>query len=217
MPFAHQFVVFALRFGVLKFGRFELKSGRISPYFFNAGLFCTGRTLGELFTYYAARCNGIPDMPNKIVFGLAYKGIPLAAGTATRLWDKYRVDVPYAFNRKEVKDHGEGGSTVGAPITVDVVIVDDVITSGTSVRESVAIIEAHGGRATDLVIALDRQERGANITLSAVQQVEQEYGIVVHPIATMATIIEVLETGGEEYATLDHFEAMLRYRDQYGV
>lgn len=213
---AHDFVVFALDCGVLRFGTFTLKSGRESPYFFNAGLFCDGPKLFALTSYYAGVCAGIEDMSRKMLYGPAYKGIVLAAGAAMHLSDEYRIHVPWVFNRKEDKDHGEGGSTVGASIAGDAVIVDDVITAGTSVRESVAIIEAHGGRATDLVIALDRQERGTGTALSAVQQVEQK-GIAVHPIATLATIIDVLERGGESYGTHEQLAALLRYRDQYGV
>ena len=214
---AHDFVVFALDCGVLRFGTFTLKSGRESPYFFNAGLFCDGGSLGSFGSYYAEVLVTIPDMWDKMTYGPAYKGIPTSMAASIRLADNHGINVPWAFNRKEEKTHGDGGIIVGSGIGGRVVIIDDVITSGTSVRESVAIIEAHGGRATDLVIALDRQERGIDTNLSAVQQVEQEHGIAVHSIATLATIIDVLEHGSEVLFTQGQLDAMLRYRDQYGI
>ncbi|MGB0712080.1 MAG: orotate phosphoribosyltransferase [Gammaproteobacteria bacterium] len=211
-PYKKEFLEFALGRDVLRFGEFTLKSGRISPYFFNAGLFNTGESLARLGRYYADAivASGLEwDM----LYGPAYKGIPLASAIAIALSDHHGRDVPYAFNRKEAKDHGEGGTIVGAPIAGRVLIVDDVISAGTSVRESIDLINAHGGTPAGVAIALDRQERGQGET-SAVQEVEGRFGLQVIHIAAMVDLIEFLEQrpGGE--ADLERVRA---YRDTYGV
>lgn len=215
-----EFVQFALQQGVLRFGQFKVKSGRISPYFFNAGLFNTGRSVGRLARFYAQALidSGIQfDM----LFGPAYKGIPLSTATAIALADHPAMqgrDIPFAFNRKEAKDHGEGGVLVGAPLQGRVVIIDDVITAGTSVRESVDIIRAAGAQPAAVLIALDRMERaGADDALSvnsAVQQVEQTYGMPVVSIASLTDIMGVLQG---DAALAEHRGAVADYRDRYGV
>ncbi len=222
MPGTHaeEFVRFALEHGVLRFGEFKVKSGRLSPYFFNAGLFNDGGSVGRLGQFYAqalvASGTGF-DM----LFGPAYKGIPLATATAVALAghpDMAGRRVPFAFNRKEAKDHGEGGMLVGAPLAGRVVIIDDVITAGTSVRESVALIRAAGARPAAVLIALDRMERaGADDALSAhsaAQDVERTYGIPVISIASLADIMTVLEG---DAALGAHREAVAAYRARYGV
>lgn len=211
------FVRFAIDQGVLRFGNFVTKSGRNSPYFFNAGLFNSGATLGRLAAFYAEtlRASGIPfDM----LFGPAYKGIPLAAATTMALAAD-GPDVPFAFNRKEAKDHGEGGVLVGAPLAGRVVIIDDVITAGTSVRESVEIIRAAGAEPAAVLIALDRMERAGTAEAlsegSAVQDVTKLYGIPVVSIANLSDILTHLETADTGLA--EHREAVLAYRARYGV
>jgi len=214
------FVRFALQEGVLKFGRFLTKSGRYSPYFFNAGLFNTGASVGRLGQFYAHALieSGLPfDM----LFGPAYKGIPLATATAMALAQVAQANVgsvPFAFNRKEAKDHGEGGLLVGAPLQGRVVIVDDVITAGTSVRESVDIIRAQGAEPAGVLIALDRMERagpdGDLIPGSAVQDVEQRYGLPVIAIADLTDILTLLAT---DPTFAEHEQAVLTYRDRYGI
>jgi orotate phosphoribosyltransferase len=209
--FSHDFIAFACEAGVLRFGEFKTKAGRISPYFFNAGLFSDGAMLGRLCDFYAeAILASAPDFD--VLFGPAYKGIPLAAGTAIALARLGR-DTPFAYNRKEAKDHGEGGTLVGAPLVGKVLIVDDVISAGTSVRESVAMISAAGAEPAGVVIALDRQERGQG-KLSAVQEVEQTYGIPVVPVATLADLISFL---AEEPELQRNLAAIRRYREEYGV
>ncbi|MGB6102525.1 MAG: orotate phosphoribosyltransferase [Pusillimonas sp.] len=215
-----EFVRFSLDQGVLRFGSFKVKSGRLSPYFFNAGLFNTGRSAGRLAQFYAQALidSGIEF---NMLFGPAYKGIPLAATTAAALAAHPSLadrDVPFAFNRKEAKDHGEGGMLVGAPLQGRVVIIDDVITAGTSVRESVDIIRQAGAEPAAVLIALDRMERaGADDALSAhsaVQDVAMTYGIPVVSIASLADIMAVLE--GDD-ALAGHREAVAAYRARYGV
>ncbi len=206
-----EFLDFALETGVLRFGEFTLKSGRISPYFFNAGLFNTGSALARLGRFYAQTIidSGIAF---DLLFGPAYKGIPLAAVTAAALYDQHGRDVPYAFNRKEAKAHGEGGSIVGHPLQGRVLIIDDVITAGTAIRESMQIIQAEGATPAGVVIALDRQERGQG-ERSAIQEVETDYGIPVAAIARLEDLIGYLE-GKEDQGDL----ARLRtYREQYGI
>jgi orotate phosphoribosyltransferase len=214
-----EFVRFALEQGVLRFGEFKVKSGRMSPYFFNAGLFNSGFSVGRLADFYAQALidSGVRfDM----LFGPAYKGIPLSTATAISLARHPSLgrDVPFAFNRKEAKDHGEGGVLVGAPLKGKVVIIDDVITAGTSVRESVEIIRAAGAEPAAVLIALDRMERaGPDDALSAhsaVQEVEQRYGMPVVSIASLADIMTVLE-GDEQLA--QHRGAVQAYRSRYGV
>lgn len=205
------FIELALQYNVLKFGEFTLKSGRQSPYFFNAGLFNTGRALAEMGRCYA---NAIVDsgIEYDILFGPAYKGIPLVAVTAMALNIDHDLDVPYAFNRKEAKDHGEGGSIVGSAIEGRVLILDDVITAGTAIREAIDIIEQNNGTASAVMIALDRQEKGTG-DRSAVQEINEDYGMQVQSIIGMEHLIQYLEDSGD--ATM--LEAMQAYRSQYGV
>ncbi len=206
------FIDLAVRCDVLKFGDFELKSGRVSPYFFNAGAFATGAALATLGACYAATmvsCNLVPDT----LFGPAYKGIPLASTTAVALALHHAVDIPYAFNRKEAKVHGEGGVIVGAPLKGHVAIVDDVITAGTAIRESVQLISEQGAVAAGVIIGLDRCERGQG-ALSAVQEVQEEFGLRVISVINLHDVIEWLAAQGDRRQYLD---AMLKYRDNYGV
>ena len=207
-----EFLDFALATGVLKLGEFKLKSGRMSPYFFNAGLFGSGRSLARLGRFYASSivASGISfDM----LFGPAYKGIPLAAATSIAFADHQDRDLPYAFNRKEAKDHGEGGDIVGSPLAGDVLIIDDVITAGTSVRESLGIIEAHGARPAGVAIALDRQERGKD-DRSAVDEIREDWGLPVTSIVTLADLIEHLRTDPHNRRSLQLLED---YRSRYGI
>ncbi|MGA0959814.1 MAG: orotate phosphoribosyltransferase [Sedimenticolaceae bacterium] len=206
-----EFLNFALEKGVLRFGEFTLKSGRISPYFFNAGLFNSGSALARLGRFYA---QAIVDSGIKfdVLYGPAYKGIPLAAVTAAALYDHHQIDIPYAFNRKEAKSHGEGGSIVGHALEGQILIIDDVITAGTAIRESMDIIEAEGAKPAGVVIALDRQEKGKG-DKSAIQEVEQDYGIPVASIAKLENVIGFLEQQGDA----DHLANIRAYRDQYGI
>ena len=206
------FIELAIRCDVLKFGEFELKSGRISPYFFNAGGFASGAALATLGRCYASAIVEA-DLGFDTLFGPAYKGIPLVATTAVALAAHFNVDVPYTFNRKEAKAHGEGGTLVGAPLAGRVVIVDDVMTAGTAVRESVTLIEAQGATAAAVVIGLDRCERGKG-DRSVVQEAQDELGLRVQSVITMHDIIDWLSTTDEYQG---HLDAMLAYRDRYGV
>jgi orotate phosphoribosyltransferase len=207
------FVAFALEAGVLSFGEFKTKAGRLSPYFFNAGLFNNGALLGRLGEYYAKTILEA-GIGFDVLFGPAYKGIPLAAATAIALARLGR-DTPFSFNRKEAKDHGEGGTIVGAGLSGRVIIVDDVISAGTSVRESVDIIRAQGATPAAVVIALDRMERGQG-ELSAVQEVEGNIGIPVVSIASLNDLLAVLEKNADDAQNRRHREAIDRYREQYG-
>ena len=209
----HAFLQFALETGVLRFGEFTLKSGRVSPYFFNAGLFNSGAKLSRLATFYAAALADLESEPF-MLFGPAYKGIPLASATAAALADHHQRDVPFAFNRKEVKDHGEGGQLVGAPLQGDVVIVDDVITAGTSIRESVDIILSAGAHAAAVMIALDREEAVTEQGDSAVVHVAKTYGLRVHTLARFSTLLEFLSDRRDLAA---HLDALQRYQAQYGL
>ena len=214
--YQREFLRFALDQGVLRFGDFTLKSGRHSPYFFNAGLFNTGAALARLGRFYAAALQA-SDLACDVLYGPAYKGIPLAAATAIALADEYGRDVPYAFNRKESKDHGEGGLIVGHPLRGDVLIIDDVITAGTSVRESIDIIQAQGARPAGVLIALDRQERGQD-ERSAVQEVRQRFGIPVVSIATLADLVAFLEASPAGTAIPPETLGAVRdYRSRYGI
>ncbi|MCL2523035.1 MAG: orotate phosphoribosyltransferase [Betaproteobacteria bacterium] len=211
MDFRQDFIEFALACQVLRFGEFKTKAGRLSPYFFNAGLFNDGQSIARLAEFYAkaAEAGGIRfDM----LFGPAYKGIPLAAATVMALAQRGN-NYPFAYNRKEVKDHGEGGHTVGAPLAGRVLIVDDVISAGTSVRESVELIRAAGATPAGVLIALDRQERGQG-ELSAVQEVKRDYGIPVMAVATLGDLLAYLDWHPEFAA---HRGQVARYREQYGV
>lgn len=207
------FLAFALEAGVLGFGEFTLKSGRVSPYFFNTGLFNSGERLRRVGEFYAAAIVD-SEQPFDLLFGPAYKGIPLVSATAVALAAHHGRDVPFSFNRKEAKDHGEGGNIVGAPLAGEVAILDDVISAGTSIAESVEIIRACNARPAAVFIALDRQERGRESPLSAVREVEDRYAIPVHAIATLDTLVAYLELD-ERYGR--HLEALQRYRDRYGA
>jgi len=210
--YRQQFIELALECDVLQFGEFELKSGRISPYFFNAGKFSTGAALARLGRCYAAALIDA-SVSADMLFGPAYKGIPLVATTAVALADEFGVDMPFAFNRKEAKTHGEGGRLVGSALTGNVVIVDDVITAGTAIKESVAILNAAGASASAVLIGLDRCEKGDS-SLSAVQQVEQDSGISVTSVISLHDIIEWVEGNPEMMA---HRDALEQYRERYGV
>ena len=209
--FRREFVEFSIRAGVLRFGEFKTKAGRLSPYFFNAGLFSDGERLGELGAFYAraALASGIAfDM----LFGPAYKGITLAAATAIAL-ARLGHNVPFCFNRKEAKDHGEGGNIVGAPLAGRVLVIDDVITDGASKREAIDIIRGAGAIPAGVLIALDRQERGSG-ELSATQEVSRDYGLPVTAIATLADILATLRGSPERRGDVDRIE---QYRERYGV
>ena len=207
-----QFIELAIARQALNFGDFTLKSGRNSPYFFNAGLFSTGAALAELGRCYASAIveSGVQfDM----LFGPAYKGIPLAAATAVALSSHHQLDVPYAYNRKEAKDHGEGGTIVGAELTGKILIIDDVITAGTAVREVITIIEDNGAEVAGVVIGLNRQERG-NGELSAIQEVERDYKVRVISIVDLSQIVDYLTDQEDQVENVAKIEA---YRKQYGV
>jgi orotate phosphoribosyltransferase len=206
-----EFLTFAADIGALRFGEFILKSGRQSPYFFNAGLFDTGVRLGRLAAAYAA-CIRASGCDFDCLYGPAYKGIPLAAATSIALAEATGLDRPFAFNRKEAKDHGEGGVIVGRPLTGRVMIIDDVITAGTSVAESMAVIRAAGAQPAAVVIALDRQERGAD-RRSAVAEVRERYGVPVFSIVTLDDLVGFLDTTAVDA----HLRAAVRtYRERYG-
>ena len=209
--FQRDFIVYAIDCGVLRFGEFTLKSGRVSPYFFNTGLFDSGSRLGQLGEFYA-QAYLHAGISADVLYGPAYKGIPLVSAASIALARASGGEVPFAFNRKEAKDHGEGGMLVGSPLRGTVLIVDDVITAGTSVRESVEIIRNAGANPCGVLISLDRQEKGLGET-SAVQEAMERYGIPVYPIITLANIIEYLKERGQS-AQLD---AIMLYRHQYGV
>jgi len=211
-PYQREFLDFAISAGVLRFGSFTLKSGRTSPYFFNSGLFNTGGRLARLGRYYAQAIvdSGIGfDM----LFGPAYKGIPLVSAVAIALAEHHARDLPYAFNRKEAKDHGEGGNIVGSALSGRVLIIDDVITAGTAVRESFDILRAAGATAAGVVISLDRQERGKG-ERSAIQEVEQDHGVRVVSIVGLAELVDYLTTQDGMAQALADIRA---YREQYGV
>ncbi len=206
------FLEFAIQVGVLRFGEFRLKSGRISPYFFNAGLFNSGGQLARLGRFYA-RAIVESGTEFDVLFGPAYKGIPLAAAASIALADHHALDVPYCFNRKETKDHGEGGNLVGAPLRGRILIIDDVITAGTAIRESLAIIAANGATTAGVVIALDRQERGQG-ERSAIQEVEQDLGLMVTSIVTLSELQAFLADQPEYQRSQ---QAIAAYRAEYGV
>ncbi|PKH03828.1 orotate phosphoribosyltransferase [Psychromonas sp. MB-3u-54] len=207
-----EFIEFALEKQVLKFGQFTLKSGRTSPYFFNAGLFNSGRDLARLGRFYAAALMD-SGIDYDLLFGPAYKGIPIATTTAVALSNDYDLDVPYCFNRKEAKTHGEGGSLVGSELQGKIMLVDDVITAGTAIRESMDIIQAHHAQLAGVLIALDRQEKG-RAELSAIQEVERDYGAKVISIVKLSDLITYLEAKPEMQ---EHLAAVKTYREQYGI
>jgi orotate phosphoribosyltransferase len=210
--YQHEFIDFAISAGVLRFGDFTLKSGRSSPYFFNAGLFNTGEHLARLGRFYAEAISA-SDIRFDVLFGPAYKGIPLAAAASIALADHHGSNVPWCFNRKEAKDHGEGGNLVGAGLKGRILVIDDVITAGTAIRESVDIIQAAGATLAGVVIALDRQERGTG-RQSAIQEVEQTYGIRVASIVTLADLLDYLREQPGQDEAVARIEA---YRSAYGV
>ncbi|MCT8346767.1 orotate phosphoribosyltransferase [Photorhabdus temperata] len=210
--YQREFIELALKKQVLKFGEFTLKSGRKSPYFFNAGLFNTGRDLALIGRFYAA---ALLDSGTQcdLLFGPAYKGIPIATTTAVALADHHDIDMPYCFNRKEAKNHGEGGTLVGSPLKGNVVLVDDVITAGTAIRESMEIIKQHNATLAGVMICLDRQERGKG-EISAIQEIERDYGCNVFSIITLNDLISYLDSQPE---MKDHLDAVKAYREQYGI
>ena len=211
--YQREFISFAIERGVLRFGQFTLKSGRTSPYFFNAGLFNTGKALAQLGRFYAAAVadSGIEF---DVIFGPAYKGIPLASATAIALAEQHQRDLPWCFNRKEAKDHGEGGTLVGAPLDGRVLIVDDVITAGTAIREVMQIIQGqNSAQAAGVLIALDRQERGQG-ELSAIQEVERDYAM---PVVSIVSLSQVLEYLAGDNQLKQHLPAVEAYRAQYGI
>ncbi|KVX00560.1 orotate phosphoribosyltransferase [Shewanella frigidimarina] len=210
--YQREFIEFALARQVLRFGEFTLKSGRTSPYFFNAGLFNTGKDLARLGRFYAAALmdSGIEF---DLLFGPAYKGIPIATTTAVALCDHHDVDIPYCFNRKEAKTHGEGGSLVGSELKGKVMLVDDVITAGTAIRESMEIINAHNAQLAGVLIALDRQEKGKG-ELSAIQEVERDFGCEIVSIIKLADLINYLS---EKPGMEAELTSVSSYREQYGI
>ncbi len=211
--FRQEFIAFAVEHGVIRFGEFRTKAGRMSPYFFNAGLFNDGLSMSTVSSYYAqaVKASGVSfDM----LFGPAYKGISLATGTAIALVEKYDRNVPFAYNRKEAKDHGEGGNVIGAPLKGKVLIIDDVVSAGTSVRESIDLIRVNAAEPAGVVIALDRMEYGRSSELSAVQEVEREFGIPVISVASLNDLVRFLDAGTQYRANL---AAVVSYRQQYGV
>ncbi|MFL7036140.1 orotate phosphoribosyltransferase [Vibrio lentus] len=210
--YQREFIEFALEKEVLKFGEFTLKSGRKSPYFFNAGLFNTGRDLARLGRFYAAALadSGIEF---DVLFGPAYKGIPIATTTAVALADHHDVDTPYCFNRKEAKNHGEGGNLVGSELEGRIMLVDDVITAGTAIRESMEIIQANGADLAGVLVAIDRQEKGKG-ELSAIQEVERDFGCAIISIVSLTDLVTFLEDKGTDAA---HLESVKAYRAQYGI
>lgn len=210
--YKYDFIEFALSRNVLKFGEFTLKSGRVSPYFFNAGLFNTGRDLAKLGEYYAQAIQA-SQVEYDVLFGPAYKGIPIATTVAVALANQFNVDKPCCFNRKEAKDHGEGGNLIGAPLKGQILLVDDVITAGTAIRESMEIIEANHAQLAGVFIALNRKEKGKG-ELSAIQEVERDYGCSVLSIVDFDDLISFIEKS-EQYAP--YLPKMREYREKYGV
>jgi len=211
-PYQREFIRFCLEREVLRFGEFTLKSGRQSPYFFNAGLFNTGSALAALGRFYAAAAVA-SGAHFDLLFGPAYKGIPLVSATAVALADQHGRDYPWCFNRKEAKDHGEGGTLVGAPLKGRVLIIDDVITAGTAIREVMQIVQAAGAQAAGVLVALDRQEKGKG-DLSAIQEVERDFGLAVYSIVSLAELVEFLREEPSGQVDLERIDA---YRLRYGV
>jgi len=211
LPHQRQFIDLALELGALRFGEFKLKSGRMSPYFFNAGLFTTGRAIAVLGRSYAATIVN-SGLEYEMLFGPAYKGIPLVTATAAALAEQHSRSVPFAFNRKEAKDHGEGGMTIGSPLAGRVLLIDDVITAGTAIRESAQLILAAGASLAGVVLALDRQERGQG-QLSAVQEIEESFRVRCVSIITLSELIESLNPSAQAKT----LQAMRSYRSEYGI
>ncbi len=211
--YQRHFIEFLLKHKALTFGEFTLKSGRISPYFFNLGVFNTGTSLAQLGEFYAATLLQ-SNLPHDVLYGPAYKGIPLVAATAIALYNNHQKNTPYCFNRKEVKDHGDGGSFVGAPLEGRVVMVDDVITAGTTVRETIRMMENLNANLTGIVIAFDRQERGQG-EQSAVQETAERFGVPVQSIITLQDVVTYMNESAEMDSTLK--EEIERYQAEYGV
>lgn len=210
--YQRDFIEFAIEKGVLRFGEFTLKSGRVSPYFFNAGLFNTGHAISKLGQFYAAAIIE-SGLEFDILFGPAYKGIPLSVATAISLAEDYEQDYPWCFNRKEAKDHGEGGILVGAPLQGDVLLIDDVMTAGTAIREVMQIVQEQKAVTAGVIIALDRQERGKG-ELSAIQEVENDFRMPVLSIVTLDMILQYL---AEDETLKQYLPAVQAYRAEYGV
>ncbi|UYZ84190.1 orotate phosphoribosyltransferase [Entomomonas sp. E2T0] len=210
--YQRDFIQFAIEQGVLKFGEFTLKSGRVSPYFFNAGLFNSGLAISRLGQFYAAAIVE-SGLEFDVLFGPAYKGVPLAIATAISLAEDYEQDYPWCFNRKEAKDHGEGGVLVGAPLKGDVLIIDDVMTAGTAIREVMQIVKAEKAITAGVIIALDRQERGKG-ELSAIQEIENDFRMPVLSIVTLDMILEYLS---EDKTLKEYLPSVKKYREEYGV
>ena len=212
-PYKVEFLELALELGVLKFGEFKLKSGRMSPYFFNAGLFSNGYAAAKLGRYYAAAVvDTAPEFD--MLFGPAYKGIPLVALTAAALAEHHDEDVPFAYNRKEAKQHGEGGNTIGAPLQGRVLILDDVITAGTAIGEAVGLIRTAGATPAGVLVSLDREEVGGSSRRSAIQEIQEKLSVPVRAIVTLTDLIEHLE-GSAEFSS--YLPAVRAYRNRYGV
>ncbi|KGQ32456.1 orotate phosphoribosyltransferase [Gallibacterium anatis] len=210
--YQQQFIEFALSRNVLRFGEFTLKSGRVSPYFFNAGLFNSGEDLAKLGEFYAQAIQA-QQLEYDLIFGPAYKGIPIATAAATALYHQFAINKPVCFNRKEAKDHGEGGNLIGSPLQGKVLLIDDVITAGTAIRESMQLIEANQATLAGVMIALDRQEKGKS-DLSAIQEVERDYHCHVSSIITLEHLLTYLQQS-EQYS--EFLPKMLAYRQQYGI
>ncbi|MFU2092484.1 orotate phosphoribosyltransferase [Gallibacterium anatis] len=210
--YQQQFIEFALSRNVLKFGEFTLKSGRVSPYFFNAGLFNSGEDLAKLGEFYAQAIQA-QQLEYDVIFGPAYKGIPIATAAVTALYHQFAINKPVCFNRKEAKDHGEGGNLIGSPLQGKVLLIDDVITAGTAIRESMQLIEANHATLAGVMIALDRQEKGKS-DLSAIQEVERDYHCHVSSIITLEHLLTYLQQS-EQYS--EFLPKMLAYRQQYGI
>lgn len=208
-----EFLELALELEVLQFGEFTLKSGRVSPYFFNAGRFNTGYAAAKLARCYSAAVAEL-DIEFDLLFGPAYKGIPLVVLTAAALAEHHDMDYPFAFNRKEAKSHGEGGRTIGAPVSGRVLILDDVVTAGTAVREVISIIRAEGGTPAAVLVALDREEVGTRARIPATEQMEAEIGIPIRSIVSLTDLVDYLEESG---AYAEHLPVVKAYRNRYGV
>jgi len=210
--YQREFIEFSLEHEVLRFGEFTLKSGRTSPYFFNAGLFNTGSRLAALGRFYAAAIDR-SGVEFDVLLGPAYKGIPIASATAVQLSEQLGRDVPWCFNRKEPKDHGEGGLIVGSPLKGRALVVDDVITAGTAIREVMDIVDAEGAQVAGVMVAVDRQERGTG-ELSAIQEVERDFGVPVVSIIDFGQIVAYVEESGRH---AEHLPAIRAYRDEFGI
>lgn len=210
--YKRDFIEFALSRNVLKFGEFTLKSGRKSPYFFNAGLFNTGADLARLGEFYAAAIQA-SAVDFDVVFGPAYKGIPIGTSVSVALFNRYGIDKPVCFNRKEVKDHGEGGNLIGSPLQGKILLVDDVITAGTAIRESMELISANQAELTAVLIALNRKERGKG-ELSAIQEVERDYQCQVLSIIDLDDLMQFIE---QEFRYKEHLKSIYNYKEQYGT